>query len=69
MKDIIDRIETVRKNYRNPAAHTSSVNSALASDCLETIVGRNEALQKTETVKGLILEITVLFSNYKSVTE
>ena len=69
MKDIIDRIETVRKNYRNPAAHTSSVSSALASDCLETIVGRNEALQKTETVKGLILEITVLFSNYKSVTE
>lgn len=62
MKDIIDRIETVRKSYRNPAAHTGSINSALASDCLKAVVGREDALLKKEEVKGIILELAILFS-------
>lgn len=65
MKNIVDRIEKVTVKYRNPAAHTARVDRELANDCLEKIVGRNEASQRIETVKGLLLELTVMFANYK----
>ena len=66
MNPVINRIEKVTVTYRNPAAHTEKVDHNHAFDCLNEIVGKKEAAQTLDTVKGLLLEITTMFSNYKS---
>ena len=39
----VEKIENIRKNYRNKAAHTNNVSRALAEECYHTIIGKEDA--------------------------
>lgn len=62
LKGLVDRLERVRRNYRNPAAHTGFLEQSHAAECLhEVIMSRKDAEHKIEDAKGLILEFAALF--------
>ena len=43
---ISNSAETIRNNYRNPAAHTTPMNKILADQCLDYIVDVTKILVK-----------------------
>ncbi len=60
LRGLCDKLDNIRTNYRNPAAHTKQMDAAKASDCINAVIGPTEASEQIGTVQGILLELMIL---------
>lgn len=53
----VEKSESVRKDYRNKAAHVDVVSRAQAEGCYQQVIGKMDAYEYTSDVTGLIIEL------------
>ena len=56
-KSFIQKCESVRTTYRNPAAHTEAVSLADAERCYADIIDPRSAAREIGQIQGLLLEL------------
>ncbi len=59
---IIQKTEKIRKDFRNPAAHTKNISYKKAYQCTKYVVGRKDASEHMGAVQGVLLELMILLS-------
>ncbi len=53
----VGKCETVRRNYRNKAAHTDIVSRDQAANCYQQVVGKIDAFEYSSDITGLLIEL------------